>query len=619
MNNTEPLPVATPAVARATLLDMVKGEARPLLALIVLHALAIGMGTLSPAVFGALVNALGDAAGVSNADDTQRMPLAPLLLLALLAAVLIMKTVLTWFSQRASWTFGENVFMRLRHDVVSGLLALPLLRIERAGRGEAITRSTNDIDAVSEAVRIGLPETLVAVLYLISTTISSFLLDWRLAIISVIGLPPLVLATRWYVARSQHAYETELMTRGRFDAFSSDVLDAVRTVDLFAEQPQVLRKLDRCAEAVGRAERYTLRLQTRWFSWVQLGYYLPFALVALVGGILIGNGMADAGTVVAVALNVQLVVDPLDDLVYWTDQAQLAWAAFRRIAGIAAVGERAALGVASSTGESSVNGRDDGVNMTVPSREAPAETVRGAAIDIDDVRLEYSKDEPVLEHVTLHIDAGEHVAFVGPSGAGKTTLAMAICGLLPCVGGMILVDGRPPRHAGSFSALPTGGSVSRSPMIVFVPQDGSMLHGTLRFNLQLADATAPDDELRHALQQIGAGELTDRLDEDLSDADPTTVQRVALARVLLAAPDVAVLDESTSMLGMLEADAIERALDKALPETTVITIAHRLHTAMHADRIVVFGDRGIVEQGAPAELVDSGGAFARMYMQEAIL
>ena len=149
-------------------------------------------------------------------------------------------------------------------------------------------------------------------------------------------MPFLFFATRWYTNRSQHAYERELRSHGEFASISSEAIEAARTIDLLNDSERVSAGLRHGAQSVSKAERYTLSLQQWWFPMVQLGYYLPFALVAAVGGIMSLNGQASIGTVVAITMNTQLVVDPLDDLLYWADQLQLAWAAQMEDTGIAA-------------------------------------------------------------------------------------------------------------------------------------------------------------------------------------------------------------------------------------------------------------------------------------------
>jgi ABC-type multidrug transport system fused ATPase/permease subunit len=593
------LPIADVASTRAKLIQAMQTHGGELFALIALHVLSIGASVSSPALFGLLVDNLNGQAPYWASSIFS--------VFGLLAIALVLKTVLTWLSQRASWKFGENVFMQLRNEVVGGMMRLPLMRIERAGRGDVVARVTSDINAVSEAVRIGLPESLVAVLYLSFTTMSSFFLDWRIAIVSVLGLPLLFISTRWYVSRSQHAYEEELKSHGRFDAVSSEAIESCRTVDLFAEEHQVFALLSAGANAVGNAEQHTLSLQKRWFPLVQFSYYLPFALIALVGGIFAVQGQANIGTVVAIAMNAQLVVDPLDDLVYWTDQMQLAWSALRRMTGVMDAPE-CITAIQSRHGHRNDYSDHTADNVICRTKKGNAISTypQGVEIDAREVCVEYQPGEHALNNVNLHIDAGNHIAFVGPSGAGKTTLALVLCGLIPCTYGHVEFNVR------AVSGDDDHPLIATNPKTIFIPQDGHLLSGSLRFNLQLADEDATDDDIREALQLVGASDLIHMLDDSLDAPNPVVEQRIALARVILAKPNLVVLDEATSALSVEESISIEHAIMDALEGTTFITIAHRLRTAMNADTIFVLDDHHIVEQGAPKTLIAAKGQFAHL-------
>ena len=567
------LPVADSAATRRRVLEIVKGNRRELAALVVLHVCAIGMGILSPLLFGWLIDT------VTGAPVPLKINIW--MLFSLLCTTLALQAFLTWCAQRASWRFGENIFMRLRNDVIDGVTQLPLITVERAGRGDIIARTTSDIDAVSEAVRIGLPESLVAALYVLFASASSFMLDWRIALVSVAGLPFLFFATRWYTSRSQHAYEKELRSHGEFDSISSEAIEAARTIDLLNDSERVSAGLRHGAQSVSKAERYTLSLQQWWFPMVQLGYYLPFALVAAVGGIMSLNGQASIGTVVAITMNTQLVVDPLDDLLYWADQLQLAWAALRRMSGVSVLREA-----------SCADGRyrDSGSSG-------------GCVVKADNLCVEYEKGNPAIQEASLKISEGEHVALVGSSGAGKTTLALALCGLIPPSGGSTEVR------------FPSSELQGKEPRIMFVAQEPQIFTGTLRFNLLLAAPGADDSAIRRALDCTDASGLYDRLDDDAGslELDPVARQKIALARVALADPDFVVLDEAMSMFSLAEAKHSEQLFEEGLKGKTVIVIAHRLHTAMGCDRVIVLDRCRIVEQGPPEKLRDSGGKFSALY------
>jgi ABC-type multidrug transport system fused ATPase/permease subunit len=565
-----PLLVAGPTETWGAIRRVVRSHRRRLALMLGWHALAVGSAVSAPVLFGMLIDS------VTAGGPWDRISA----LFLVLCGVLVVRTVLGVASQDASWRFGEDVFAQLRDEVVEGVVRLPLRVTERAERGEVLARTSNDVDAVSEGVRVGVPEVLVGVFTVLFTTAASFVLDWRVAIASVVGLPILVLSTRWYVRRSQSAYEAELRSHARFNGSVLETVTASRTLGLLGTGDRLLRRIDSRAREVKAAERVTLGLQSRWFPVVQLGYYLPFAVVATWGGWLAVQGEVSVGTVVAIALNVQLVVDPLDDLLYWSDQLQLAWAAFRRMSGVSRP-------VATS--------HDDDEMVT-----APVETP-GRAVHCADVSFSYDDGPPAVSGIDLDIAHGEHLAVLGPSGAGKTTLGLLIAGALDPDTGRIAV-----------------GRESRAPAKrMMVSQDPHAFSGTLRDNLALAARSASDGELLAALALAGAPTDVDGLDVELeaTSIDPVHLQRIALARVVLRDPDVVVLDESTSHLSVDDSRVLDRDMAAVFRGRTVVTIAHRMSAALDADRVLTMEHGRVSEIGTPRELLDSGGLFAELHRQ----
>jgi len=565
-----PLLVASPSDTWRSVRRVIGSHRGRLARMIGWHTLAVGASVLAPVLFGRLIDDVTSAGSWSNITT----------LFLVLCGVLVIRTALGVASQGASWRFGEDVFAQLRDEVVEGVVRLPLRVTERAERGEVLARTSNDVDAVSEGVRIGLPEVLVGLFTVLFTTTASFLLDWRVALASLVGLPVLVLSTRWYVRRSQSAYETELRSHARFNGSVLETATASRTLRQLGTGDRLLRRVEARASSVRAAERATLGLQSRWFPVVQLGYYLPFAVVAAWGGWLALEGQVTIGTVVAIALNVQLIVDPLDDLLYWSDQLQLAWAAFRRMAGVS---------------------RPTAPRRTSPPAERPAAR-SGCTIRCDRVRFSYGDgDDPAVSDVDLVIGPGEHLTVFGPSGAGKTTLGLLLAGALEPDAGHIEVVGDGERH----------------PVRMLVSQDPHVFTGTVRDNLLLAAGSATDVMLLSALAVAGASLDASALDDeiDAESVDLVHLQRIAMARVVLRDPDLVVLDESTSHLSDGDARQLEQDMAGVLQGRTVVTIAHRMSAALDADRVITVEHGRIVEVGPPAELLAAGGQFAELHQQ----
>ncbi|GAA2067417.1 ABC transporter ATP-binding protein [Leifsonia soli] len=568
------LPVASRRETVEAVAALAREHSRRVLLLIGFHLSAAVLAAIGPLLFGTILDE-------ATAGRWTGLGLA----LAVLCGVVAGQAVVSWLAHRVSYITGEIVFAQLRERVIGGIVALPFRTVHRAPAGDVLARTTNDIDAVSEGVRIGLPEVLVGSLTVIVTTVAAFAIDWRIALAMIVGLPILVLSTRWYIRRSQPSYDEELRSHGVFDTAVLATIaggTSVRTLGLEAARAEAMAA---GAGHVAAAENRTLRLQAVWFPLVQSAYYLPLALVVLWGGWLVIEGVSSLGSVVAIALYVQIVIDPLDDLLYWADQLQLGRSAFARIQGVAGV-----------------------LRGTTPQAEAPASLDRPApcTIELSSVCFEYEKGTPALGPVTLQVEAGTTVALVGPSGAGKSTLGLVLSGIEPPSAGVVRIAGRTADGAGG------------PPRVVVVTQEQHVFAGTLRYNLQLAQSDVSDSAMSDALMTAGTAEwiddhasaLDDEVDGDLS---AERRQQLALARVLLAQPEVLVLDEATSAIPRQQAFGLEQRLGELLPQTTILSIVHRLDVMPSMDRILVMDGGLIVGDGRHADLLESNALYAELW------
>jgi ATP-binding cassette subfamily B protein len=337
------------------------------------------------------------------------------------------------------------------------------------------------------------------------------------------------------------------------------------------------------------ANNYTAQINAIYGPGTQMLAYLGQAIILVVGGTMVVHGELSIGALTAYFLYVNRFFAPITLLVQQYNTYQQGQASIVKLNTLLALSP-------------SVPEDPDSIEMP---------PINGA-ISFDHVTFGYDPATPVLHDVDLRIDVGETVAFVGPTGAGKSTMAKLVTRFYDPTEGRVLIDGHDIRHV-SLDSL-------RSQLGV-VPQEPFLFAGTVRENIAFARPESSDEEVWEAVRTVGLLEVIERLPEQLNtivhergqSLSSGERQLIALGRAFLAHPRVIVLDEATSNLDLLSESKIERALDVLLEGRTAILIAHRLTTAMKADRIVVVDEGGIIEIGSHDELIAHGGRYAEMY------
>lgn len=571
------LPVAEPHQAGRAAVRLIRTDGRAFAVMVFVNCLAAAAGLAGPWLLGRIIDHIQQGSGVAAVDR----------LAATALGLAIAQILLRRFGAYLGGRFGERLQARLREQFVDRVLALPSATVERAGTGDLAARGTGDITQIGVTLLNAGPTILIAALQVAFIVIAAIVVSPLLGVCGIVGLVGIRAALRWYLRRARTAY----LAAGAATSTLAEQLVAsaagARTIEALGLQE---RRRAACAEAVADVRRMsyrTLSLRTILYPSIDVSCVIPVVLVLLIGMVLIQHNVTSLGPVVTVALYMQQLTQPIATTLEWIEQTQSSSASFARV---------------------------EGVGLAVPDRPAVSSIQVPASdrIDASEVCYAYDPDDgDVLSDVTLTVQPGERLVLVGPSGAGKTTLARLLAGSDRPRAGTITVGGVP---------IADLTPEQLREQVQFVTQDQHLFHGTIRENLLLGAPTALEADLYRALETVSADwvrGLPDGLDTEIgADRLPVTeaqLQQLALARVILADPHTLVLDEATAQLDPRSARRTEQALAAMLTGRTIIAVAHRLQTARDADRVAIMSAGRIVEIGPHEELLQRGGAYTALW------
>ena len=563
-----------------TLRSFLTGRSGPLLgvfALVVIETIALQAGPL--------LTQIGIDKGITAGDAGVLLGVAGAYL-----AMIVVNMFATGTRIAVAGRVGEGMMLDLRVRVFSHLQRLPLGYYTEEKAGRVMTRMTSDIDALTALFQEGLVNMAVQGLTLV---VIATVLAWMsptLALITIgLVVPIMVVMTLWFRKASDRGYT---MVRDRIADVLADLSESLAGVRIITAHNRRRHNIVHHDNVVGEhldANLYTARVGAIYGPGTEAVGITGQALILLIGGTMVLDGSLSLGELTAFVLYLTAFFAPIQQLVQLYTTYQSGQAAVAKL--------RDLLGTVPEVAEA-------------PDAEVLPE-IHGD-LRLEDVTFGYDPDTPVLRHVDLHVRAGETFALVGPTGAGKSTVAKLVTRFYDPQAGRVLIDGHDLRDV-TFHSL-------RSQLGV-VPQEPFLFHGTIRDNIAFARPDASDAELDEACRAVGIDDLIERLPDGLdtpvhergASLSAGERQLLALARAFLARPRVLVLDEATSNLDLRSETTIEHALDVLLEGRTAVVIAHRLATAQRADRIAVVDQGGIVELGTHDQLVAAGGHYADLY------
>lgn len=485
-------------------------------------------------------------------------------------------------------TVGENFLRDLRRTVFDRLLKQSMSFFDREKTGVLVSRMTSDIDSLSELVQFGLLMFTAAALQLIGTTVALFLLSWQLMLICLVSIPVVSLASVKFQRDSNRAYLDVRDGIGSTLSALQEGISGVRIVQAFAREDVQASRFSATNHDLYRAHMKSVKVAAWYLPIIEFAGTATTAVAIGVGGWFVSEGQLSIGTVVAFILLLQGLFEPVQQLSQLFNLVQSATASLAKLFGLI----------------------DEPIEVDEPP--SPVALPPAGDLVLDGVSFSYQTGPEVVSDVDLTIANGERIAFVGPTGAGKSTLAKLAVRFYDPTRGSVSFGGVDLRDA-SLSDL-------RSRILV-VPQEGHLFSGTIGQNIAIARPGTSDDNVLRALDRIGLLSWLEQFPEGLrtevreggSRLSAGERQIVSLARAALMDPAVLVLDEATSSLDPGTEQIIEAAMESLMQGRTVIAIAHRLSTSQRCDRVAVIAEGGIAELGSHDELVERGGHYADLF------
>ena len=489
---------------------------------------------------------------------------------------------------------SQAMLLDLRLRVFRHTQRLSLEFHEKYTSGRLIARQTSDLEALRELLDSGVSSLASGMLFMVFTAATVFALDWRSGLLVLAAGVPMFFLARWYQKHSQIVFRESRVVSARLIVHFVETMTGIRAVKAFRKERENAERYGQLAEDYRLVTVRSINLNGIFQPGLVLIGNVCVAVVLLFGGFRVLDGDLAVGVLLALMLSTKRFFQPVDQMAMFYNSFQSAQAALEKVSGLL-----------------------EEVPTVRPPRNPVALKDAKGAIDFIGVEFRYGDGPLVVPTLDLHIPAGQTVALVGQTGAGKSTLAKLIARFYDVTSGSLTLDGVDLRNLGT-------ADLRRN--IVMVTQEAFLFSGSVADNIALGRPEASRDEIEEAAKAVGAHEFISALPEGY-DTDVNKRggrvssgqrQLISFARAFLARPAVLILDEATSALDIPSERLVQQGLARLLAGTdaagrTALIIAHRLSTVESADRVLVVHDGRIVEDGSPAELIGGGGRFADLH------
>ena len=522
-------------------------------------------------------------------------------LVGILFAIMVVMAVFSWLSayiqQLTTAWMGNRLLLQLRSEMYDHMQGLSLSFYDEMEVGRMISRLTSDVTVMQELLTSGSLTFAADFVGLGVVVVVLLFLDWQLALVTFAVVPPLVLIMVWWAKHAKAAFVNVRIKISALYGTLAENVSGVRAVQSMSREDENAKRFDALNQDNRKANIWAGMLSAAIMPVIELAVAIATCAVVIVGGLRALNAdsldQAEVATLFAVLTAFTLYVgrffDPIRDLVLQYTMLQRAMAGGERIFEVLDTKPR-------------IMDKEDALEL---------ETVEGR-VDFDNVEFHYIEGVPILRGIDLHVNPGETIAFVGHTGAGKTTITSLVSRGYEVTAGAIRIDGHDIRDVKRRSLTKHMGVVLQNPYL---------FSGTIRENIAYGRPEATDAAVREAASAVGADEFIERLDQGY---DTVLQQRgqnlsvgqrqlISFARAILAQPRILVLDEATAYVDTQTEVIIQRALRGLLKNRTSFVIAHRLSTIREANRIVVLDQGLIAEVGSHEELLEHNGIYANLY------